>query len=394
MAVSGTFAFDPTLADITLTAFGRIQVRPAAITTDHMLSARRNLNLVLVRFANRGINLWAVDEQTVLINQGQIEYDVPASTVTMLDTWVRQYQFIGPQDATPALTTTNLSTSVLVDAGFVHDLSVGDYVLIPIYTAEGGVVLQGTYTVVTVPSTTTFTVTAAAAATSSVGPGGAVPSYATTATSQIVVITLPAHGFTSGDVYTVHVPLTVGGVYLAGDYTITVLTADTFSFDSGQTAATTDSAFENAGEMQISPQAPGVSPLDRIMYPISRTTWASQPNKFTQGSTPTVYWFNRTNPPTVNIWQPSDGTIVQELHYFRMKQLMDANPQGTQTPDVPYRFEETLTAHLAYFLAMEWLLASAQPLKEYADETWVEAAHEDRERVTLDLTPDISAYFR
>lgn len=394
MAVSGTYTFDPTLADIVLDAFDRIQIRPAALTVDHMLSARRSLNFALVRFANRGINLWSVDEQTVLLNEGQIEYSVPSNTVMMLDTWVRQYQFVGPEDVVPAITTTNLSASVLVEAGFTHNLSVGDYVLIPIYVALGGVVLQGTYQVVTVPSSTSFTVTAAVAASGNAGPGGLVPSYATTSGSQIVTVTLAAHGKVSGDVFTVHVPETVGGVTLAGDYTITVLTANTFTLDSGQTAANTTSSYENDGDMQISVQAANVSPQDRMMFPISRTTWANQPNKFQTGPTPTIYWFDRTDPPTVNIWQPSDGSIVQELHYFRMRQLMDANPQGTETPDIPYRFEEALCSTLAYMLAIKWLPASAGALKDYAEDAWTEAAHEDRERVTLDLTPQTDAYWR
>lgn len=394
MTSSGTYTFDPQLVDVVLDAFDRIQIRPAALTPDHMLSARRSLNQLFVRFSNNQINLWKVDEQTVILNEGQGEYNVPGNTISMLETWIRSYQMNALESIAIACSTTNLSDEVVVEMED-HGMVVGNYCLIPIYVAVGGVIIQGTYQVITVPSADEFTIQVDSNATSTVADGGAVPSYSTTASSATVVVTLAAHGFVSGDTYTVHVLTNVGGLVLQGDYTVqTVPTADTLTITAASEASSNDSASENDGEMQVATQNANAFPQDRMLMPVSRTDWAAIPNKTQTGGYPTTYWFDRTIAPTVNIWLVPDGTIVQELHYFRVIQLQDANPQGTETADVPYRFQEAVCAGLAYMLAAKWKPESAEGLKAYFSEVWAEAMKEDRERVNLNIAPQYGAYFQ
>jgi hypothetical protein len=52
-------------------------------------TARRSLNLLVLEWANRGINLWTVDEGQITLVSGQITYDLPADTVDLLDHVVR-----------------------------------------------------------------------------------------------------------------------------------------------------------------------------------------------------------------------------------------------------------------------------------------------------------------
>ena len=394
MATSGTYTFDPALVDIVLDAFDRIQIRPSAITPDHMLSARRSLNQLFVRFSNNQVNLWKVDEQTVLLNEGQGEYDVPGSTISMLETWIRSYQMNALESLTVACSTEDGSDQVVVGMAD-HGMVVGNYCTIPIYVAVGGVIVQGTYQVVEVPSADEFTIEVDSNATSTVADGGAVPVYDTTVDLDTITVTLTAHGFVPGDTYTVHVLTEVGGLQLQGDYTILATpTADTLTFTASSAAASTDSVSENDGEMQVGAQNPDAFPQDRMLMPISRTDWAAIPNKTQTGGYPTSYWFDRTVSPTVNVWLVPDGTIVSELHYFRVAQLQDANPQGTETADVPYRFQEAVCAGLTYMLAMKWKPEAAEALKAYFGEVWSEAMKEDRERVILNLSPQYGAYFQ
>ena len=51
-------------------------------------TARRSLNLLFADWANRGVNLWAVDLITVPLVQGQATYNVDPSTVVMLDAYM------------------------------------------------------------------------------------------------------------------------------------------------------------------------------------------------------------------------------------------------------------------------------------------------------------------
>lgn len=391
---SGTYAWNPTITDIVLDSYDRIQIRPAALTPDHLFSARRSINQILVRFANRGINLWAVDEQVVTLNAGQGEYNVPQNTVTMLETWIRSYQLTTPEDISPACSTTDGSAVVELTLPD-NSLAADDWVSVPIYVSVGGIIIQGFYQVLAITGASTFTITADDLATATVVGGGAVPAYATVADSATVTVTLAGHGLVGGDTYTVHVSTTVGGLTLLGDYIVqSVPTVNTLTITAASAAGSTDTASENDGEMQIAPPAENVSPTDRILTPISRTDWAAIANKFQQMAVPTSYWFDRTDPPTVNIWGVPDSTQPQELHYYRMRQLQDADPTGTQTADVPYRFEEALCAELTYLLAMKWKPEVAKDMFEYSKIVWDEAMAEDRERVVLNLAPTVSEYFR
>lgn len=94
MASSGTYAFDLTNADIIVEAFDRCEIRGSALTRNHVMSARRSLNLALVELSNRGINLWAVKPFTIQLVVGQATYvagsgvtNISANTVSMLDVY-------------------------------------------------------------------------------------------------------------------------------------------------------------------------------------------------------------------------------------------------------------------------------------------------------------------
>ena len=91
MSTSGTYNFSPSMGEIVLYAFNLCGVRNTAILQEHMESARMAANLLLGRWsADKGVNLWAVDLQTINLVQGQQTYSVPSNTITMLDTYVVQ----------------------------------------------------------------------------------------------------------------------------------------------------------------------------------------------------------------------------------------------------------------------------------------------------------------
>lgn len=83
-----TFNFSPSLGEIVLNAFGRVQVRPAEISQNHMFTARMAANLLLSEWSNQTPNLWEVGLQTLPLTQGVATYSIPASTVMILDLYV------------------------------------------------------------------------------------------------------------------------------------------------------------------------------------------------------------------------------------------------------------------------------------------------------------------
>lgn len=74
MTTSGTYAFNPSLGEVVLNAFSRCGVRRTAILQEHMQDARFETNLMFADWANKGVNLWKVDLQTIPLVAGQTTY--------------------------------------------------------------------------------------------------------------------------------------------------------------------------------------------------------------------------------------------------------------------------------------------------------------------------------
>ena len=84
---------------------------------------------------------------------------------------------------------------------------------------------------------------------------------------------------------------------------------------------------------------------DRIILPISRTEYASYPNKQQQGF-PTTFWFDRLLTPYVTLWPVPDGTQTT-LNYYAVFRIQDANMNGTEQVDIPpIWLEEIGRAHV------------------------------------------------
>ena len=137
----------------------------------------------------------------------------------------------------------------------------------------------------------------------------------------------------------------------------------------------------------------GSTETDRIVLPISRTEYASYPNKQQQGFT-TVFWFDRLLSPSVTLWPVPDGTSAQYFKYYRVRQLQDANYAGGQTVDIPYLWLEAFSDGLAYRLARIWNPTMAIALKAQADESYQIAAAQNVEQANQYISPQIAGYYR
>lgn len=230
MTTSGTYNFNPSLGEITLYAYNLIGIRPSAITQEHLEAARMASNMLLSRFSNQGVNLWAVDLVTVPLVAGQATYNVDSNTVVILDAYME--------------------------------------------TDNG-----------------------------------------------------------SGD------------------------------------------------------------PIDRIILPVSRTEYASYPNKEQQGFT-TTFWFDRLISPTVTLWPVPDGTSAQYLKYYRVRQIQDSNLQGGQNVEIPYLWLDAFATGLAERLARIWNPQLVQLMKPLSDEAYKIAADQNVETAQQYISPQIAGYYR
>jgi hypothetical protein len=136
----------------------------------------------------------------------------------------------------------------------------------------------------------------------------------------------------------------------------------------------------------------GTDAINRLILPISRTEYASYPNKNQQGF-PTTYWFDRLLSPTVTLWPVPDGNEVS-FSYYRVRQVQDSNLTSAQTVEIPYYFLEAFAYGLAQRLAMVWAPDKVPLLKPLADEAYDLAARQNIETAQQYISPMISSYFR
>jgi hypothetical protein len=134
-------------------------------------------------------------------------------------------------------------------------------------------------------------------------------------------------------------------------------------------------------------------PIDRIILPISRTEYASYPNKEQEGFT-TTFWFDRLIAPTITLWPVPDGSSAQFLKYYRVRQIQDANYISGQTVEIPYLWLEAFADGLAYRLARIWNPQIAAALKGIADQSYDIAARQNVEQAQQYISPQISGYYR
>lgn len=306
MATSGTYSFNPSLGELTLYAFNLCGVRNTALLQEHFESARMSSNLMLARWSNQGVNLWAVDRVTVPLAQ-----EVPITGAS----------------GTGALATL---TYAAVDT--------------PVYTVGTTIIVSG------------------------MTPSGYNGNHVVVASSpgRVTFASTEVGAFVSGGIC--EAPNEVS-TFAVDPNTVMILDAYVTNDDSGAN-------------------------IDRIILPISRTEYASYPNK-EQSGFPTVYWFDRLLNPTVTLWPvPNTDNGPQELKYYRVKRLQDSAMSNGQQVEIPYLWLEAFAYGLAQRLAAIWAPDKVPILKPLADESYMIAAEQNIEQAQQYISPQISGYFR
>jgi hypothetical protein len=136
----------------------------------------------------------------------------------------------------------------------------------------------------------------------------------------------------------------------------------------------------------------GSSEIDRIMLPVSRSEYASYPNKKQQGA-PTVAWYDRLLAPTVTLWPTPNGQQAF-FKYYRLRQTQDSNLANGQNVEIPYYFLDAYCLGLAYRLALTYAQDKVPMLKPLADEAWALAAKQNTETANQYFSPMVQGYWR
>jgi len=108
MATSGTAVFNLDLSEVVEEAFERCG---SELRTGYDLrTARRSLNLLFADWANRGINMWTMEQGTITLVYNQMTYALPNDTVDLLEHQIRTQANSSSNQADLNITRISIST--------------------------------------------------------------------------------------------------------------------------------------------------------------------------------------------------------------------------------------------------------------------------------------------
>lgn len=105
---SGAVSFNLDLTELVEEAFERAG---SELRTGYDLrTARRSLNIMFADWANRGINLWTIEQGTIDLVQGQNTYPLPNDTIDLLEHVIRTGANVASTQADLTITRISVST--------------------------------------------------------------------------------------------------------------------------------------------------------------------------------------------------------------------------------------------------------------------------------------------
>ena len=105
---SGYSAFNLDLAELVEEAFERAG---GELRTGYDLrTARRSLNIMFADWANRGINMWTIEQGEIVLTQGQNTYALPDDTVDLIEHVIRTGGNVSSTQADLTITRISVST--------------------------------------------------------------------------------------------------------------------------------------------------------------------------------------------------------------------------------------------------------------------------------------------
>jgi len=131
---------------------------------------------------------------------------------------------------------------------------------------------------------------------------------------------------------------------------------------------------------------------NRLIYPFSRTDFASLSVPTQQGF-PTVFWWNRVIPSTITLWPVPDGNATYTMNYYVYNQMQDATIRQGGNAQLPYFWLDAYTADLAHRLSRHHAPALEAIRKQDKIDAYGRACKQV-ENEPIYVTPGLAGYFR
>lgn len=359
LPISGTYNFQSiSTEELIIEAYELVGYPRPLIEPEKLVSALRSLNFVLLRWMNKGVNLWTLKTAFLPLKENQIQYSLLPSVSNIVQintrTFTRQLDGIAG------------SSSGIADDAFDNDPYTScnqdapnghiDYA----YSQPPGDITQ-TITMVGITSFVTRDYTIEVVSNGHYNPN-----------RFVTLLSIPKQTYTAGVTLWFDIPFPTNGPVI-------------FIREIG-------GATLNIQELYFTNQV-----TDIQMSDVSRDDYFSYSVKYT-ASRPSSYYVDlQPNNPLLNIY-PAPTSIYPLLTYS-FKQMMTDAVAYTDTIELPSKFYPALVSELAKTLALkaESLGITISPdkaaiLQSEAQMTWLEASTENSESIPMGFELDMSRY--
>ena len=321
------------------------------LTSEQVQGSKQALFFVLSNLINQGINYWAINKQVFGLNADQYEYKLPLGGVDVLNALYRKLS-----------RPTGSPFSSSGSAGLAFDNN--------IYTSDAQTAPNGNIGIIYGSSSPIYA-----------GSIGILPAVSG---SFHILLEYTLDGTTWQLLEDTGVTTWVNGTWLWYD------------IDPGQTAVGYRMRETGGNTLNVAEFFVGNNSTEITMARLNRDDYTNLPNKNFTANQPFQYWFNRTIPqPTITLWPtPSDPFFQMTIWYSR--QIMDVGDLNGQL-EIPQRWNQAiqfLLAHQMSLILPAVDIARIQYLEGQANNYFIMAENEERDKSPIYFAPNISVYTR
>lgn len=364
MVTSNTYNFQNsfTVDIIIKEAFERCGLLSDITTANQLQSAQRSLNIMFTNWLNRGLNLWAVDQQMIQLVPNQATYMLPPGTVDILS-----------NECKIAKITRQLNGSAYSSAGGVAANAFdGDSSTACTQTAPNGYISYDF----------------------GAGLGWAINYIGIQANATITYTLAFEYSFDNVNWYNAY-----NGVISTA---INNNQPQPYNFIPGQIAWFVPTVPVWAEFWRVRETGGNTLDIQEIYFNtpnsaknitrLSRGDYESITN-YNQISDVSSFVVNRLVNPNVEFWPTPSPQSSYTTCIFNRKRMIQDVSDFISTVDNPQRFFEALCAGLAALIAQKFAYDKYDALRQVAEDAFVKAASSDTEDVSLYLQPNMSNYY-
>lgn len=341
LPTSGTFNFQSIQIELIIReAFERIGILGEFVEPQKLESAKRSIDLMLLEWINKSINLWTIESAYLALVQAQVQYPLPVTVNNIIQVNLRTST--RQLNGTPA-TSNNGNPAFAFDGNPLtaceQDAPNGNIS----YDYGANVTQQINFVGIQSNANLTYSI---------------VVESSVDAINWLPLVTVPTADFVKGNIVWIDVPIPID----ARAYRI--------KETGGSTLNIQEIYFNN-------------NTLDMPMSNVSRYNYFTYPNKRLQ-SRPNVYYLDRQILPTLYLW-PAPSNLYNCLQYSYTQMIQDTGAFYTKALQIPSRFYPALISGLTYQLALKYNPQQAGQFKGEYEQSFQLATKEDSESTPISI---------